>query len=482
MDINTKEFQINSRLAVKNLKVQRAARKATTNLLKGRNLAVAEVDNWEELRTQARDIKHNTLSRLDEYLSLLSESVTKAGGKVIWASTATEANEYIKSLARDRGVTTVVKGKSMATEEINLNHALEKAGISAVETDLGEYFIQMAGETPFHILAPAIHKTREDFGQLFAEKLNVPYEEDPQKLTRIARKALREKFLQADMGVTGANFGVAETGTIVIVENEGNQRLSTSLPKIHVVVMGMEKVIPSLDDLAVFLTLLPRSATGQKATSYVSFITGPRGLDEIDGPEELHLIILDNGRSRILRDEEMRESLYCIRCAACLNICPIYNAIGGHAYGWVYSGPIGSVITPEYVGIDQAKDLPSASTLCGACREVCPVKINIPHMLLNLRHKAVESNKRSSVKAIIPSILERSIVLIWSKTMQNRTAYTLLGKLARLIQPPLIKNGSIRKIPFLVSGWTTHRDLTPLASKPFRQIWEERLSEYDIND
>ena len=305
-----------------------------------------------------------------------------------------EASDYVVSLAREKGVRTVVKGKSMATEEIDLNHKLAGVGVDAIETDLGEYMIQLAGETPFHIIAPAIHKTRQDFGQLFSEHLSIPYEEDPQRLTQIARHALREKFSHADMGITGANFGIAETGTIVLVENEGNQRLSTALPPIHVSIMGMEKVIPTLQDLSVFLALLPRSATGQKASSYVSMITGPRGPGEVDGSEEFHMVILDNGRSRILADETMRESLYCIRCAACLNICPVYNSVGGHAYGWVYSGPIGSIITPELVGVGEAKDLPAASTLCAACRDVCPIKIDIPHMLLKLRHKSTEPSPR----------------------------------------------------------------------------------------
>ena len=364
----------------------------------------------------------------------------------------------------------------MVTEEIALNERLEQAGVEPVETDLGEYVIQMAGETPFHIIAPAIHKTRQDFGKLFSDKLGVEYEEDPEKLTKIARKALREKFWQADMGITGVNFAVAETGTIVVVENEGNGRLSTSLPPIHVAVMGMEKVIPTLEDLSVFLTLLPRSATGQKASGYVSFITGPRRPGEVDGPEEFHLVILDNGRSRILQNEEMRESLYCIRCGACLNICPIYNKVGGHAYGWVYSGPIGAVITPQLIGLDKAKDLPAASTLCGACRDICPLKINIPHMLLRLRSQAVEAGNGQGDGHLEASWAERRIVGLWARSMRSRKAYGMALRLGMLAQKLFVRKGRITRLPFYLSRWTEHRDFPPIAAKPFRTIWKERLS------
>ena len=477
MEIKTRDFKVGSRRAVKNVRVQQAARRATGNLLRERNNAAADLPEWEELRDRAREIKAHTIARLDEYLAQFADYVEKAGGKVVWASTAEEASDYVVSLARERGVRTVVKGKSMATEEIDLNQKLEDVGVEAIETDLGEYMIQLADETPFHIIAPAIHKTRQDFGQLFSEHLSIPYEEDPQRLTQIARHALRKKFVQADMGVTGANFGIAETGTIVLVENEGNQRLSTALPPIHVSVMGMEKVIPTLQDLSVFLALLPRSATGQKASSYVSMITGPRHPGEIDGPEEFHMVILDNGRSRILADETMRESLYCIRCAACLNICPVYNSVGGHAYGWVYSGPIGSIITPELVGVGEARDLPAASTLCAACRDVCPIKIDIPHMLLKLRHKTTEPDTREpATDKISTSRVEKWIVRAWAASMKSQKAYSATTAFARLAQRPLLKNDHFRWLPPFLKGWTEHREFPALAPRPFRQIWDERLS------
>ncbi|MFQ5873984.1 MAG: LutB/LldF family L-lactate oxidation iron-sulfur protein [Dehalococcoidia bacterium] len=475
MEVETDKFVQSSRIAIQDAHLQKAIHKATSLSVRERDHAAAEVENWEELRERARAIKGETIERLDEYLSLLADSVTRAGGIVHWARTGEDAASYITDLARARGVKTVVKGKSMATEEIALNERLEAVGVEPVETDLGEYVVQLAGEKPFHIIAPAIHKTRQDIGRLFSEHLGVEYEEDPEKLTKIARSRLRDAFCRADMGITGVNFAVAETGTIVVVENEGNGRLSTSLPPVYVALMGMEKVIPTLEDLSIFLTLLPRSATGQKASGYVSFLTGPRRPGEVGGPEEFHLVIMDNGRSRILRDKEMRESLYCIRCGACLNICPIYNKVGGHAYGWVYSGPIGAVITPQYVGLSKAKDLPAASTLCGACRDVCPLKINIPHMLLSLRHKIAEGVDDRGRKPK-SRWTERAIVNLWATSMKSRQAYHLASRFAAVAQRLYVRKGRISRLPSFLSGWTDHRDFPPLAPKPFRSLWKERLS------
>ena len=477
MEVKTEKFIQSSRVAIRDSRLQEAIHKATSLAVEDRNQAAAEVEDWEELRERARAIKERTIEQLDEYLSLLADSVARAGGTVHWARTAEDAAAYITGLAKARGVKMVVKGKSMTTEEIGLNERLEEIGVEPVETDLGEYVVQMAEEKPFHIIAPAIHKTRQDIGRLFSERLGGEYEDDPKELTKIARRILRDKFCQADMGVTGVNFAVAETGTIVVVENEGNGRLSTSLPPVHVALMGMEKVIPTLEDLSVFLTLLPRSATGQKATSYVSFFTGPRRPGEVGGAEEFHLVIMDNGRSRILRDKEMRESLNCIRCGACLNTCPIYRKVGGHAYGWVYSGPVGAVITPHMVGLDKAKDLPAASTLCGACRDICPLKINIPHMLLNLRHKIAEGGKEDGDKEDSKSRwMERTVVKLWAMSMKSQLAYRLGSRLGALLQRPYMKKGRIKRLPFFLSRWTDHRDFPPLAPKPFRVLWKERLS------
>jgi L-lactate dehydrogenase complex protein LldF len=397
MHTQSEAFTENSRRAVENHELQSRLRVLNGFVFK-RNAAFVELEDGEALRDRARAIKETTIANLDQYLVQLEESVAALGGAVHWARTGEEARAIILDIARQNDVKLVVKSKSMVTEEIDLNEAFEGAGIEAIETDLGEYIVQLAGERPSHILAPAIHKSRGDISDLFADKLGAMNLNEAEELTALARKQLRQKFCTADMGVTGANFAVAETGTIVLVENEGNIRLSTTLPRLHVAVMGIEKVIPSFDDLAVFLKILARSASGQKMSSYVSFITGTRRDGETDGAREFHLVILDNGRTRILEDEEKRESLYCLRCGACLNVCPVYQKIGGHAYGSVYSGPIGSIITPQFAGLEKTKDLPFASSLCGACKEICPVRINIPHILLSLRSDWAERKKKRPAK------------------------------------------------------------------------------------
>jgi L-lactate dehydrogenase complex protein LldF len=335
-----------------------------------------------------------------------------------------DACRYIADLAGARGIQMVVKGKSMTTEEIGLNGALEQAGFKVWETDLGEFIIQLAGEPPSHIIAPALHKTQQEIADLFVEKLGVPRHETPEKLTMVAREFLREKYFQAGMGISGANFALAETGAIVILENEGNARFSTTFPRLHVAVVGLEKVIPGPAELRVFLKLLARSATGQKMSTYVSLISGPGRPEEVDGPEEMHIILLDNGRSRFRQDPELRPSLYCLRCGACLNVCPVYQRIGGHAYGWVYSGPIGSVMTPQFLGTLRAKDLPLASTLCGACAEVCPVRIPLADLLLTLRRRIVEQHGHSG--------FERSLIKGWAACLSSPGSYRAALELARL--------------------------------------------------
>src|SRR6266567_2552486 len=383
--LTTETFDANARAALQDVQLRGALRKATSLFGKRRLAAAQSLSNWEDLRTEARRIKDETLLHLDKYLEEFTANAEKAGARIHWARDAPEANEIVKRLARERGARLVVKSKSMTTEEIHLNAALEAEGIEALETDLGEYIIQLAGETPSHIIAPAIHKTRHQIAELFVEKLGIAPTDDIATLTITARRVLREKFGAADIGVSGVNFGVAETGTILILENEGDIRLTTSLPKTHIAVMGIEKVIPRFDDLEVFLKLLPRSGTGQHLTAYQSLITGTKRGPECEGPDELHIVLLDNGRSRMLAHPTTRQSLACIRCGACLNACPVYQQIGGHAYGSVYPGPIGAVITPQLIGLSKAAKLPYASSLCGACREVCPVKIDIPELLLHLR-------------------------------------------------------------------------------------------------
>jgi L-lactate dehydrogenase complex protein LldF len=473
MHLNTETFVQNSEAATQNEHLQARLRVLSSFTLK-RDAAFAELSDGEALRDRARAIKQEAIANLDHYLLQLEESITRLGGKVHWARNAEEARSIILDLARARHVKRVVKSKSMVTEEIELNEALEHAGIEAVETDLGEYIVQIADEKPSHILAPAIHKSKGDVAELFAQKLGEPNLREAEEMAAVARKRLRAKFCTAEMGITGANFAVAETGTIVLVENEGNIRLSTTLPRIHVALVGIEKVIPRLADLAVFLKVLARSATGQKMSAYVSFITGTRRAGETDGAQEFHLVLLDNGRTRILEDEEKRESLYCLRCGACLNACPVYQKIGGHAYGSVYQGPIGSIITPPLIGLGKSKDLPFASSLCGACREVCPVKINIPHVLLTLRSEWAEGKARSETGARKgPSIIERAAIKLWAFAMRYPLIYKLTFRLAAKLQGPLLKDGKLDSLPFAFSGWTVNRDFPALARKDFRSMWRE---------
>ncbi|MSP78943.1 MAG: iron-sulfur cluster-binding protein [Dehalococcoidia bacterium] len=433
--------------------------------------AIAETGQaqWEVMQAQARAIKWHTLEHLDTYLDQLATKVERAGGHVCFAKTAQEANDYVVKLALDRGVKNVVKGKSMVSEEMGIADELERNGIRRVETDLGEYIQQLAHEPPYHIIAPAVHKSKEEVSDLFVRELGVPRVTDIPALAGQAREILRGEFLKADMGMTGANFAVAETGTMAITTNEGNGRMCSTVPRIHVVTMGMERVIPTFKDLDIFLKLLTRSATGQRITSYVSMFSGPRRTDEEDGPDEFHLVILDNGRSKLLADPEMRESLLCIRCGACLNVCPVYNKVGGHTYGWVYPGPIGAVVSPVLVGIPKAKDLPFASTLCGACREACPLQINLPRMLLTLRAKVTQG----SMEDRAPSTTETLAIRGWQSAMKSSRMYGLASKAARILQKPLVSHGYIHNLPGPLGAWTKSRDFPPVADKPFRDRWKD---------
>ncbi|MDE0158782.1 MAG: LutB/LldF family L-lactate oxidation iron-sulfur protein [Candidatus Dadabacteria bacterium] len=465
------DFKKNSVEALKSPKLKKALVNFTDRSRAFRRKAVNEVSEWEELRSEARRIKEDVINNLDSYLLELEKSVIRMGGNVHWAKDAEEASSIVVDIARENNVRNVVKSKSMATEEIELNRHLISNGINTVETDLGEYIVQLCDDHPFHIIAPAIHKTKEDISKLFSEKFGVPEYEEPEKLTEIARKKLREKFLSADMGVSGVNFAVAESGTIAIVENEGNARLATTVPDIHVAIMGIEKIVPKFEQLSIFLSLLARSATGQKSSTYVSLITGPRREGESDGPRQFHLVFLDNGRSDIARSEETKESLYCIRCGACINICPVYRQVGGHSYGWVYSGPIGAVITPQLNDLEKTADLPFASSLCGACRDVCPVKIDFPHVLLSLRQKVVEQGRKKPDPA---GFMEKIAFRVWSFVFSKPFYYNLTGKMMVFLQYFYQRDNELRGLPYPFSKWTKEKNFPAFSKKPFRERWKEK--------
>ncbi|GAB4495296.1 MAG: LutB/LldF family L-lactate oxidation iron-sulfur protein [Anaerolineales bacterium] len=447
-----------------------AVQQATGRFVGGRAARVAELPHFEQLRQIASDIRLHTIENLDFYLEQLEEKVTAAGGHVHWAATAEDARQIVLKIAQEHDVKLAVKSKSMATEEIGLNHALQAAGIETLETDLGEYIIQLAGTGPSHIIVPAVHLTKEEIAALFSQKLGIEAPADPVELTRIAREILREKFLTAEMGISGANFLVAETGTLVMVTNEGNGRMCTTLPDLHVAVVGIDKVIPDWDSLTVFLKLLARSATGQKLSTYTQFITGPRRAEGEFGPREFHLVLLDNGRSNVLRDPLGREVFKCIRCGACANVCPVYKNVGGFAYGWFISGPIGAIFAPQMLGAPVARELPYASTLCGACAEVCPVKIPIPAILRHLRRRVAEGD--SLAPATMPAPIRAAAKLSAIALAQN-WMYRLGARILPLVMSIFRRGDWIPSAPYPLSRWTKARPL-PAFTAGFRQWWKNR--------
>ena len=457
----------NVQAALADQQLQRNLKSTLGKSVRMRDESVAEVPNWDELTRYARDVKIHTLSRLDHYLEMLEQKVAAQGGQVIWAETGQDAVQFIVDLARRRKIGKLVKSKSMLSEEIHLNSMLERAQIESIETDLGEYIVQLAGEAPSHLLAPALHKSKEEIADLFVRELGMKPSGDVDEITSTTRRVLREHFLTARIGVTGVNFGVAETGTIVIVENEGNARLSVSVPQIHIALMGIEKIIPRARDLAVFLKVLIRSATGQKMTSYVNCLNGPRRPGELAGPDEFYLVLVDNGRSRILADRFLRQTLACIRCGACQNICPVYQRIGGHAYESTYQGPIGAILTPQLTSHEAAPEHAFASSLCGACREVCPVRIEIPHILLKLREQAQNQNERRATHLS----LERLVMGLWARVMCSPALYAGFGRWTRRVWRILGENGRLGWLLTPLSRWNKHREVPRPAALSFRELY-----------
>jgi len=407
----------------------------------------------ELARQRAKNLKWKSLETLDLQLEAFEANITRRGAKVIWAETAAQALQEIKQICEEKSCKTIVKSKSMVTEEIKLNDFLHKYGIESVETDLGEYIQQLDDEPPYHIVTPAMHKSKEDVARLFAEKLNTSPDLTPEQLTLVAREKLREKYAQAEIGITGANFLIADIGAIAVTENEGNARLSCAFPKTHIVVVGIEKMIPSFTDLALFWPLLATYGTGQRITSYNSIVLGPKQPGELDGPEEMYVILLDNGRTNILSNPKTRESLYCIRCGACLNACPVYKNIGGHVYATTYSGPIGAVITPHLKEMNEWKHLSYASSLCGNCTEVCAVKINLHELLLENRKESVEEGDAS--------FAEKIAWKLWKKAMLNRKLMNMGNQ--------KIKNWVVNS---LVKGWSAHRADLQFPAKSFNEEWK----------
>ena len=406
-------------------------------------------------REKAKNIKWRVMEKLDRYLEEFESNISKRGAKVIWAENAEQALQEIGKICEAKNCKTLVKSKSMVTEEIHLNDFLEKKGIESVETDLGEYIQQLDNEPPYHIVTPAMHKSKEDVAKLFAEKLGTDPNATPEQMTLIARKILREKYVQAEVGMTGANFIISDIGAIAVTENEGNARLSCAWPKTHIVIVGIEKVIPSLTDLGLFLPLLATYGTGQRMTVYNTIVTGPRQEGETDGPEEMYVILLDNGRTNILADEKTRESLYCIRCGACLNACPVYKNIGGHTYNTPYSGPIGSVITPHLKQMGEWKHLSYASSLCGNCTEVCAVKINLHELLLENRHEAVDKG--------YSTFAEKMAWKMWKQAMLHRKLMNTGSS--------KMKNWVVNK---LLKEWSKHRSDMEFPKRSFNQLWKEK--------
>lgn len=446
-------------------RLRMALDRATGQLGERRENAFASLPGSDAIRDAARAAKMRVIANLAGYLEQFEASLLANGAHVHWAETPEDANRIIADIARRTGSTRAVKSKSMVSEETHLNAALERAGVTVVETDLGEYIVQLGDDRPSHIIAPIIHLTRADVGRLMERRLGVAFTDDPKALAAIARDVLREEFLRAHMGISGANFGVAETGTICLVTNEGNGRMVTTLPRVHVALMGIEKLLPTMADLDRCLKILARSATGQKLTVYTTLVRGPRAAGDADGPEELHVVLLDNGRSRMLAGEAA-EILGCIRCGACLNACPVYRTVGGHAYGDTYPGPVGAIVTPGLRGMAEWHELPHASSLCGACREVCPVRLDIPRMLLALRATGAAAGRQPRSLALA--------MKAFARVASRPRLYRAAARSARWALRRRAAGGWVTRLPSMAAGWTACRDLKAPAVRTFQDQWKER--------
>jgi L-lactate dehydrogenase complex protein LldF len=462
-------FPVAAKVALGDSQLRRNVAHAT-NVIRGkRAMRVEEMPDWQALRQAASDIKAHTLAHLDHYLVEFERNCERAGGKVHWARDADEANAIAIELIRQYGGTEVIKVKTMTSDEVLMNVALEAAGITPIETDLADMIVQMGHDEPSHIVVPALHKNRFEIAEIFRKTMALPELTDtPEDLTNAARMYLRDRFLRVKIGISGANFAVAETGAICVVESEGNGRMCVTMPDVLITLVGIEKVIPTFQDLEVFLQLLPRSATGERMNPYNSFWTG---VAPGDGPSAFHVILLDNGRTAQLHDERERETLACIRCGACLNACPVYRETGGHAYGSIYSGPIGAILSPQLQNLEHSRSLPYASTLCGACYEVCPVKINIPETLIHLRGRIVrEDQKTLGGKLAVENVAMQAA----AKIFLSHRRYEAAQRLARMGQLLFERNGQLTNLPGMAGGWTRFRDLKPIPKASFRDWWKAR--------
>ena len=471
--MSARPFPEAARAALQDAQLRRNLRRATTTIRAKRDAVVAERADWEQLREAGRRIKRQAVRHLDVHLERLERSVGARGGTVHWARDAAEANATVARLVRGARADHVVKVKSLATDEIGLNDALAREGIAALETDLAELIVQLAHDRPSHILVPAIHRNRAEIAALFRRHLEGTEDltDEPAALAEAARRHLRRSFLSATVGVSGANFAVAETGTVVVVESEGNGRMCTTLPRTLITVMGIEKVLPRFADLEVMLQLLPRSSTGERMNPYTSLWTGARAPGSADGPEQFHLVLLDNGRTDVLADEVGRDALHCIRCSACLNVCPVYERTGGHAYGSTYPGPIGAILAPQLAGLRDHADLPWASSLCGACYEACPVKIDIPSILVHLRRRVLAEGAGGHGR-LDP---ERLAMAALGRVLADRRRYEAAQRAARAGASPLSRDGRIeRRLPGPLKGWTAVRDLKAPPRESFRDWWRAR--------